>query len=821
MAGSRELKAPELRRGCDFDNFEFSTTDDLEDYKGLLGQPRAVAAVDFGIAIEREGYNVFAYGPPGSGKHSAVQQFLEEKASGGQVPEDICYVNNSRQPHSPLLLSLPPGRGYELRDSMAQLIDEIITVLETELESEEYQSRKQVLKQEFEERQTQALSELGEEAAEQGLALVRTPVGIVFAPVSEEEVLSPEEFQQLPEEERHRIDQEIERFKEELQKVMQQFSRWKREARERIRQLDLEVSRFAVTPLIDEMREQFVGLDNVAAYIDAVEQDVLENAQRLTGQAETPQQTGLEAVIGGQDAERPLLRRYRVNVMVDHGSTQGAPVIYEDNPTYQNLVGRIEHIPQMGAAVTDFNLIKPGALHRANGGYLLIDALKLLSLPYAYEGLKRSLQARTVRIESLGEAMSLISTYSLEPEPLELAVKIVLLGSPMVYYLLGKMDPEFTELFKVAADFAGTMDWTSESQQLYAQLIAKLVREDSLRPFDRSAIARLIEHSARSVGDSKKISLLMSRILDLMREADFWAGRAARDTVTREDVQDAVDAWTFRSDRARQQVQEGIVRNTVLVDTTGSQIGQVNGLSVLQLGDFAFGQPSRITARVRLGKGEVVDIEREVELSGPIHSKGVLILAGFLGARYAAEQPLSLAASLVFEQSYGGVDGDSASSAELYSLLSAIAQVPLRQSLAVTGSVNQQGQIQAIGGVNEKIEGFFDICAARGLTGEQGVLIPASNVEHLMLRQDVIDAVEEGRFHVYSVATVDEGMELLTGLPAGERDASGEYPAGTLNQGVAARLTEWTRAAQIYANPPEEEHAADSESAESSTLSSS
>lgn len=795
------LPAERLCRRCDFGDLDFQTTEDLEDFSGLLGQPRAVAAVEFGIGIEREGFNIFALGPQGAGKHSAIQQFLEEKAAKAPVPPDICYVNNFQQPHCPRLLLLPAGRGGELRQAMARLIEELGTALEGALESEEYQNRKQGLEQQFEEQQSRALAELGDHAAEKGLALVRTPVGIVFAPVRGEEVLSPEEFQNLPEEEKQRLDREIENFKEKLQKVLQQFARWQRETQDKLSKLNLQVSRYAVGPLFAELRERFSGLEAVQEYLDAAERDVLENAQRLTGRSEPPAQIPLESLMAGQDIEKPLLRRYRVSLLVDHAGTAGAPVVFEDNPSYQNLVGRVEHIPQMGAVVTDFNLIKPGALHQANGGYLLIDALKLLQNPFAWEGLKRALQARSVKIESLGEALSLISTYSLEPQPLELRVKVVMMGHPMVYYLLAAADPDFSELFKVAADFAAELDWTPDTQQLYARLIAKLAREEKLRPFGRQAVARLIEHSARTVGDTRKMSLLMSRMLDLMREADYWAERSGRATVESEDVERAIDAAIFRSDRVREQVQEQILRRTVLVDTEGSQIGQVNGLSVLQLGDFTFGQPSRITARVRLGKGEVVNIEREVELSGPIHSKGVLILAGFLGARYASDCPLSLSASLVFEQSYSGVEGDSASSAELYALLSAISEAPLRQSLAVTGSVNQRGEVQAIGGVNQKIEGFFDICAARGLTGDQGVLIPESNVEHLMLRRDVVEAVDSEQFHIYPIAHVDQGIEILTGLTPGARDPAGRYPADSVNARVAARLEAWARTAREFARP--------------------
>lgn len=482
------------------------------------------------------------------------------------------------------------------------------------------------------------------------------------------------------------------------------------------------------------------------------------------------------------------MRRFQVNVLVDHSDTEGAPVVFEDNPTYQNLLGRVEHMARMGALMTDFNLIKRGALHRANGGYLLLEARKILMQPFAWEGLKRALRSGQLRLESPGEMYSLISTVSLEPEPVPLKVKVALIGDPMLYYLLSTYDPEFGELFKVKADFAERMDRDPEQQKQYARLIAGLVQENELRPFDRGAVARVIEHSARVVGDGEKLSTQVKGITDLLREASYWAGQSEDEVVTAEDVQKALDAKIYRSDRLRARIQEEIQRDTLLIDTEGTQVGQVNGLSVIQLGDFAFGRPSRITAQIRLGKGEVINIEREVELSGPLHSKGVLILSGFLGGRYATEQPLSLSASLVFEQSYGGVDGDSASSAELYALLSAIAQVPIRQSLAVTGSVNQHGQVQAIGGVNEKIEGFFDVCQARGLTGDQGVLIPVANVKNLMLRHDVVEAVKENRFHVYPIETIDQGIEILTGTPAGEPDDEGTYPEGTINAMVQARL---------------------------------
>jgi lon-related putative ATP-dependent protease len=479
--------------------------------------------------------------------------------------------------------------------------------------------------------------------------------------------------------------------------------------------------------------------------------------------------------------------------------------VYEDNPTYQNLIGRIEHRARMGALTTDFHLIKPGSLHRANGGYLLLDARKVLMEPYAYEALKRAMSAGEIRIESLGRQLSIISTVSLEPEPVPLDVKIGLFGNRMLYYLLWQLDPEFPELFKVEADFSEQMDRNDDNQQLYARMIATMIREADLQAFDQGAVARVIEETARMVGDTEKLSTKRKHVDDLLREANYWAQENGNGIVTAEDVQKAIDAQIYRADRIRERMQEAILRDTLLIDTEGEKVGQINGLSVIPLGNFMFGRPTRITARTRMGKGEVVDIEREVELGGPIHSKGVLIMTGFLGARYAEENPLSLSASLVFEQSYGQVEGDSASSAELYSLLSSLAGLPIKQSLAVTGSVNQRGQVQAIGGVNQKIEGFFDICKERGLTGDQGVLIPASNVKNLMLREDVREAVEAGDFHVYSVETVDEGIEILTGVSAGEPDEEGNYPEDSVNYRVKQRLVELAEKRSQFGKEDEEE----------------
>jgi len=794
METVKRLEAAQLYQRTDPEQFAFETTADLDDLEDPIGQSRAVEAMEFGTGIERKGFNVFALGPTGMDKRAFVRQFFEGQAQDEPVPSDWCYVNNFEEQHKPRAIRLPPGKGVQLRQDMEQVVEELRTALAAAFESEEYQTRRQVITEEFKERQEQAFKGLQEQAQERDFTVLRTPAGLAFAPVRDGEVLSREEVEKLSEEQRQRLEQEAEALQEELQKILRQMPSWQREMREKTRELDHEVAGFAVGGLMDEVREKHSDFPEVVEYLNAVRKDVVENASDFFPSDQDPANV-LSALLSGGGPPRgrggpASLRRYRVNVVVDHSSSEGAPVVYEDNPTYQNLIGRVEHMTQMGALLTDFNLIKAGALHRANGGYLLLDARELLLQPYAWEGLKRALQSGQVRIESLGQMLSLVSTVSLEPEPVPLDVKVALVGERMLYYLLWQLDLDFADLFKVAADFEEQMDRSEGNQLLYARLIATLAHRDGLRPFDRGAVARIIEHSARIIGDAEKLSTRMRNISDLLQEADYWAGKSGNDVVSADDVQRAIDAQIYRSDRLRERAQEAILRETLLIDTEGESIGQVNGLSVVQLGEFAFGRPTRITAQVRMGKGEVVDIEREVELGGPIHSKGVLILSGFLGGRYAEERPLSLSASLVFEQSYSGVEGDSASSAELYALLSAIAEVPIKQSLAVTGSVNQHGRVQAIGGVNEKIEGFFDVCKARGLTGEQGVLIPASNVKHLMLRQDVVEAVSAGQFHVYPIEFIDQGIEILTGKPAGERDEGGNYPSGSINGLVEQRLGE-------------------------------
>ncbi len=782
MTAKNLLSASELYQYCDVQQFDFDTTDQLDDLSEIIGQSRALEAIHFGIGIKRDGYNLFALGPAGTGKHGVVNQLLLQKATSEAQAPEWCYVNNFEQPHKPHKLCLPRGQGAELKSAMEALIDELKTIIPAIFEGDDYRHRLHDLDESLKAKQDEAINKIRTVAKEKNIALIRTPNGFAFAPMLEGEVISPKDYKKLSKEEKDIVEKEVEALQEELQNTLNQVPQWRREARERLQKLNRDITQKAIQEPTDRLRKQFAEFSDVLSYLDDVEKDITDNIEEFR---HTPEEDG---DVVSLTAHTPSFKRYSVNLLVEHGDENGAPVVYEDNPTYQNLVGRIEHMSMMGALITDFTLIKPGALHRANNGYLILEAYKVLQHPFSWEAIKRALRSNEIRIGSLEQMMSLVSTVSLEPEPIPLNVKVVLVGDRMLYYLLHELDPEFKELFKVAADFEDHMPRKPENNLLYARLIATLARKEKLKPFDKSGVARVIEHGSRITGDSERLTTHMRSICDLMFEADYWASQHGHDTVTRDDVQLAINALIRRNSRMKEGIHEAIERDILLIDTQGEAIGQLNGLTVMEAGDYAFGSPTRITAQVRMGEGDVLDIEREIDLGGPIHSKGVMILSGYLGANYAKEFPLALSASLVFEQTYGEVEGDSASSAELYALLSAIAEVPLKQGLAVTGSVNQYGKVQAIGGVNEKIEGFFDICKARGFNGEQGVLIPRSNVADLMLRQDVVDAVEKGEFSIHAVSTIDEGIEILTGVTAGEKDEEGNYPEDTLNGRVATQL---------------------------------
>ncbi len=799
------LPANRLYHHCDLTHLPFESVAELPDPPGLVGQERAVEAVEFSIGIRRKGFNLFVLGPSGTGKHTLVRDLLERKAATEPTPADWCYVNNFIDPHKPRRLMMPAGRARPFKEAMERLVADLRVGLPAAFERDDYRTRRDVLEQQLKKKTEDAFGELQRRAEQKNVTLIRTPMGLALAPTRNGEVINPEVFRKLEESERKHIAADIEELQKQLEATVRQIPDWEREHREAVRALNREITAQTVSRPLSELRKAYADLPDVVAYLEAVERDILENADDFLAPSRAAGDGEPVPPMAQLMQEVPTFRRYQVNVMVDNAGRQGAPIVFEDHPTHQTLVGRIEHAARFGALVTDFTFVVPGAFHRANGGYLVLDIERLSASPFSYDSLKRALRSGEIRIVSLEQLMSLVSTVSLEPEPIPLDVKVVLIGAPMFYYLLAELDADFKELFKVAADFDDAVGRSPETASLYARIIAATVRREKLRALDRGAVARVIEHASRLSGDSEKLSTQMRSLIDLLQEADYVAGAAGKDIIAASEIEAAIDAQRRRGDRIYQRLQEEIGRNTIRIETGGERIGQVNGLAVMGIGGFAFGHPSRISARVRLGQGEVIDIEREVALGGPLHSKGVLILSGFLGGRFGKAGPLSLTASLVFEQSYGGVDGDSASSAELYALLSALSEVPLRQCYAVTGSVDQHGLVQAIGGVNEKIEGFFDVCERRGLDGSNGVLIPAANVKHLMLREDVVEACAAGRFQVIPVESIDQGIEILTGVPAGKTDATGRYPEGSINQRIAVRLAAFAARSGREAQPQRRE----------------
>ena len=777
------LTAGALSSPCDASQFSFQTTAELPDVDVVAGQTRAIDAIQFGLRIPGDGYNIFALGPRGVGKLTTTRQLVSQEALRSHPLSDWCYVYNFDQPHKPNAIKLPPGEGTWLRSAMAQLIEDLRAALPAAFESEDYRNRAEELDQSLKNRQREATEKVATDARAQNIALMHTATGYAFAPVDESgSVVTPDDFQKLPEAERKRIEETIQQAQKALQKALREVPKWVKQARETMKQVTREISESVVTQLIAELKNHFATSAEILNYLLAVEADVIENVAAFLPQAEN------RILPMAADQHEDALQRYAVNLLVANEASQVAPVIYEDLPSYTNLLGRTEYQAQMGTLVTNFTLIKAGALHRANGGYLVLDARQVLMQPLAWDGLKRSLLAQEIRLDSLERSYSFVSTVSLEPEPIPLKVKVILLGDRDLYYLLSRYDPEFIDLFKVMADFDDVMDRRPPGDLYHASLFATLSRRNELRPLSPDAVARLTEHTSRLAGDSDKASTHIGQTVDLLREADHWAADADQEVIQGEQIQRAIDQSTYRAERIRERIYESIEKGAVLIDLDGRAIGQVNGLSVIELGQFRFGQPTRITATTRPGDGKVIDIERETRLGGPIHSKGVLILASFLAARYSQTMPLSISASLVFEQSYGMVEGDSASLAELCAIISSLARRPISQCWAVTGSVNQHGQVQPIGGVNEKIEGFFDVCSRFGLTGEQGVIIPKPNVRNLMLRDDVVQAVKERRFAVHAVSKVDQAIELLMNQPAGDSDLGGKFPAETINGLVQRRL---------------------------------
>ena len=758
-----------------------ATSVELPELDEVIGQERARAAVELGIAMRHPGYHLYVMGPPASGRKAIVRQAIDAHCRRFAPParSDWVYLNNFGQSHRPVAVQLPAGQGSALRADMRKLVETLRTVIRAVFESEQYTTQLERINAEFSGRAAKALQAIVDEAGTLGIAMVRTPAGFSFAPQKDGEVMAPEVFEQLPEAEKDRIRQAIDSMEEKLTRTLRAQMKLRQEHMERVRALNRSMTLLAVEHVVDELKAQYAAFPRVLGYLDAVQADVIDNADDFRKRE-------------GSDEEEPAaphqLHRYMVNVLID-ASAEASPLVFEDLPSYQNLVGRVDHIARFGTLMTDFTLIQAGSLHRANGGYLLLDAMKLLTQPFAWSALKRALRRREVRIESLAEMYSIVSTVRLEPEPIPLEIKVILVGDRELYELLARFDPEFNELFRIGADLSEDFPRTADMQLQLARVLATQARAADLRPLDAAALARLIDHAARRAGDAGKLTARVRELFDVAVEADHAVRAAQRTGIAAADIDAAIAAQRFRASRLHERVQEAMLRGTLLIDTAGSRIGQVNGLAVYEVGNWLFGEPMRITATTRFGEGRVIDVQRETELGGAVHSKGVMILASFLAARYSEFAPHSIVASLVFEQTYGRVEGDSAALGELVALMSSLGEAPVEQSLAVTGSVNQLGRVQAVGAINEKIEGFFDLCVARGLDGTHGVVMPAANVQHLMLRDDVVRAVADGRFAIYAVDTIDEAVELLTGVAAGRSEPP--WQEGSVNGRIARRLNEY------------------------------
>lgn len=785
----RELAADALRRTFDPALLDCDTSEEATPLKAIIGQRRAVRALQFGLEIKSKGFNVFVAGQPGTGRTTAAERFLMELARDKPVPPDWCYVNNFRDPHRPEALQLPVGRALQFQSDVAELIKDTQREIRAAFESDEYAARRQEMGKQFQTRRNDIFRAISEKAQQRSFYVQATPMGFATVPLKEGKPISEEEFMGLDSAEQERIGAVRTELQEDLSNAIRQARVLEREATRTLQALDREVAQFALSPLFGELKEAYDDCPEVIGHLDTMQSDMLDNLALFREESDEQQ---IRSQLAG--AEELPFRKYEVNVLVDNSNNHGAPVIVEINPTYNNLFGRIEKEARFGALTTDFTLIREGSLHRANGGYLVMPAEELLRNLFSWDSLKRALQNGEIGIEEAAERLGYMTTKSLRPEPLPLDVKIVLIGQTELYYTLYNLDEDFKELFKVKADFDSVMDRADEAVQDYIAFVCRVCADESLKHLDRSALARVIEHGSRLADDQEKLSTRFGDLSDVIREANFYASQDDSEYVTAGHVERAIDERFYRSSLLAERVSELIERNTIMIDVDGAVPGQVNGLAVLGLGDISFGKPSRITVSVGAGRGGLIDIEREVKLGGAIHSKGVLILSGYLTGQYAQDSPISLSARIAFEQSYSGVDGDSASSTELYAILSAISEQPVKQGIAVTGSVNQKGEVQAIGGVNQKIEGFFAICQAKGLTREQGVLIPQSNMKNLMLKEEVVQAVRQGEFHIWAVKTIDEGIEVLTGVPAGTRQEGGAFPQGTIHYLVQKRLSELSEA---------------------------
>jgi predicted ATP-dependent protease len=773
------LQPQALALHCDPSTLDLGTRpSEAPDSVEIVGQERARAAIAFGIGMQQPGYHVFVMGPAGTGKRSLVRQAVEAHvASNGIRRSDWVYVNNFERPHEPIAIQLDAGRGAHLRADMRRLVDELRATIPAAFESEEYIAEAERINAGFKERTEQGMIDIGRQAHEQGLVMIRTPVGFTFAPRKGDEVMAPPEFEALPEAERTRLQGAVGQLQDQLVHLLRASVRLRKEQADRLRELDQATAKLAVDHAVDDVKTAYADMPAVLAHLEAVRAAVVDNAQAFRSRED-----------GDAAPAQSELVPFEVNLLVDAAGSDGTALVVADMPTYQNLIGRVDHLAHFGMLVTDFRHIKPGLLHRANGGFLMIDAFHLLTQPFAWSALKRALLRNAIRIEPMADLLGLVSTVQLEPQPIPLDLKVVLVGERALWHLLQAHDPEFAELFHIVADVGEDMPRGADSQRALAQTLSLHAQMRQLLPPTPAALARLIDHAARRSGDARRVSAAVRDLGDVLTEADRQARLVPRAQIDASDVGAAIAGRRLRVGRVDERLRDAMMRDLLTIDTSGAVVGQVNGLAAYAVGDEEYGLPTRITATTRLGDGRVVDIQRETELGGPVHTKGVMILSSFLASRYARLRPHAINATLVFEQTYGLVEGDSASLAELVALLSSIGGVPVRQGFAVTGSVDQFGHVQAVGAVNEKVEGFFDLCVARGLDGAQGVVVPASNAAQLMLRDDVVAAAQAGRFAVYTARTVDEALEVLCGIPVGDAAVPAD---DTVNGRIARRLAEY------------------------------
>lgn len=793
-----KLTAEQLSNPCDPKIFGFKTTEEVKPLEGSVGQNRAVDAVDFGIDIDTSGFNIYASGPVGTGKNSLVKAHVAAAAKKKPVPSDWCYVYNFSDPNCPIALHLPAGGAKILAKEMDELVKYCRIEIPKAFESEDYEKRKEISLRSYQKERDALIAEVREKADAANFQVQVTANGIVISPVIDGKTISRENFGKLPKEKQKEIRKKSEELEEELNFLWKKLSALDKEARDKIKHLDQEVALAAIGHLLESLEEKYEAHPKIISYLASAKQDIVDNLDDFKAERKQP-----FPLPGIEMPTEPLFNRYFVNVVVDHSETKGAPVTIETNPTYYNLFGRIDYQLRLGSPVTDFSLIKGGSLHKANGGYIIIQALDLLLSYFSWETLKRSLKSKELCIENFGEQYRAIPSSVIKPEPIPLDVKVVIIGNPLIYYLLQQFDEDFGKLFKIRADFDVQMDRTSNTVKKYASFISGRCRDKNLRHFDRTAVARIIEYGSRISQNQEKLSTRFMEISDLISEANYWAGKNKHKHVNSEDVEKAIEKKKYRSNMIEEKIRELVKDDIIMIDIEGETTGQVNGISVIPLGDYLFGRASRITARVYMGRSGILDIEREVKLSGPIHSKGVLILNGYLHGQYGRDKPISMAASICFEQAYEEIEGDSASSAELYAIISSLSGIPLKQNIAVTGSVNQLGEVQPVGAINHKIEGFFDTCKVKKFTGDQGVVIPGRNIKHLMLRDDIVQAVKQGKFHIWAVSNIDQGIEILTGVKAGKRKADGTYPKGTVNFEVEQKLSDMAQKFKEFATTEE------------------